>query len=339
MKQVKILAIESSCDETAAAVASGLPVKILSSVVASQIKLHQKFGGVYPEMASRAHAEKIIPVINRAVSNRAISNRAKKYFDDIDVIAVTAGPGLIGSLLVGVNAAKTLAYALKKPLIPVNHIEGHIYANFVSENPPPSRLLKKGLRPLLSVRATAGQPLAENPQFPLIALTVAGGHTALILMRRHLDYQILGETLDDAAGEAFDKVARLLNLGYPGGPAIEAAASKLSTNNRQLTTKLLRPMIDSDDFNFSFSGLKTAVLKIVKTKKFNKPALAGEFQEAVSDVLTTKTLKAAQKYQAKSVLLGGGVAANQNLREKLEHQIKKYTDAQIFIPQLSLCTD
>lgn len=343
-QKIKILAIETSCDETAAALIEGktvnnkqLTINILSSVVASQIKLHQKYGGVYPEMASRAHAEKIIPVINKVINNKAVSIGMR----DIDAIAVTVGPGLIGSLLVGVNAAKTLAYALQKPLIPINHLEGHIYANFVGNLKTKNEKVKTTTKNL------------KVPEFPLVALTVAGGHTALVLMKEHLDYQILGETLDDAAGEAFDKVARLLDLGYPGGPAIEQISarwkskiqnSKFKTNpNIQIPNskliKLPRPMIHSDDFNFSFSGLKTAVLKIVKEEKFDQAALAFEFQEAVTDVLATKTLKATQKYKAKSVLLGGGVAANQRLRQKLTSQIQKYTDAQIFIPPLSLCTD
>lgn len=351
-QKIKILAIETSCDETAAAVAEGqiidnrqLKVDIQTNIVASQIKLHQKYGGVWPEMASRAHIEKIIPVISTATSSQqpvvgnqqsAIGNKERERLADIDAIAMTKGPGLIGSLLVGVNTAKTLAYALKKPLIPINHLEGHIYANFIGNLKTKNEKVKTTTKNL------------KVPEFPLVALTVSGGHTALVLMKKHLDYQILGETLDDAAGEAFDKVARLLDLGYPGGPQIEREAARFEIKNQKSKVKMTmqnakfklpRPMINSDNFNFSFSGLKTAVLRIVKEKKFNKTALAWEFQEAVTDVLTAKTLKAAQKFQAKSVLLGGGVATNQRLRQKLSSQIQKYTDAQVFIPPLSLCTD
>ena len=306
--ELKILAIETSCDETAAAVLFG--DKIKSNIVYSQLKLHQKTGGVVPEVASRAHIEKIIPVIKEALSVAKVSPL------QIDFIAVTVRPGLIGSLLVGVDTAKTLAYVFKKPVVPINHIEAHIYANFIG----------------------------QEPIFPAVALVVSGGHTSLILMRGHGNYKLLGSTLDDAAGEAFDKVANILGLGYPGGPAVAAAAAKLPITNYQLPITLPRPMIDSDDFNFSLSGLKTAVLYKVKKLPADScqptAAIAAEFQKAVVDVLVSKTIKAGRKYSAKSILLGGGVAANKLLRKQLKSAVKKELPNSLFlIPDSSFCTD
>jgi N6-L-threonylcarbamoyladenine synthase len=311
---MNILAIESSCDETAAAVIekTGLEIRILSNIVASQIPIHKKYGGVFPEMASRAHTEKIIEVANQAIND-----------NNIEMVAVTTGPGLIGSLLIGVNFAKTYAYINNLPIIGVNHLLGHIYSNF-SEN---------------------------LPQFPALILIVSGGHTGLYLMKSHTDITTLGETLDDAAGEAFDKVAKLLDLGYPGGPSIAAEAAKFKIHNSKFLIHLPRPMLNSEDYNFSFSGLKTAVLHEVRkiTDKHplttnNKIAIAHEFQQAVIDTLIGKTLKAAQEFKPKSICLCGGVSANKELREQFQKSINSFnqlSDYQInfYSPPMSLTTD
>lgn len=368
-KTMKILAIESSCDETAAAVISVenlelraeknskikvLSPKILSNVVASQIDIHKKFGGVFPEIASRAHAENIIAVVEEALQSSQFTVHSlpkekvgKRLSVDgklknIDLIAVTAGPGLIGSLLVGVNFAKTLAFTTGKPIIPINHWLGHIYSCFA------------GSYQLSDVRcpnSENGKLKTDNlPKFPILALIVSGGHTGLVLMRSHTDYETVGETLDDAAGEAFDKVAKLLELGYPGGPAIAAAAAKhqknvisrsKATRNPQTnkishsvrndnneTISFPRAMLDRPDYNFSFSGLKTAVLhkvnellKNYKMKDIQGP-VAAEFQQTVIDILIGKTLKAAEEFKPKSIILCGGVSANKELREQMEAAVK-----------------
>ncbi|MDO8513602.1 MAG: tRNA (adenosine(37)-N6)-threonylcarbamoyltransferase complex transferase subunit TsaD [bacterium] len=345
----KILAIETSCDETAAAVVEGKEengksrLSILVNVVSSQIELHKKFGGVYPEVASRAHAEKIIPVIEEALEKsetQSASRRTNVKFNlkdamkEIDAIAVTYGPGLIGSLAVGLAAAKTLAYCFDKPIIPVHHWEGHIYSNFIRE------------------KAKSKKQKVKIPGFPSLILTVSGGHTSLILMKDHGKYEILGQTLDDAAGEAFDKVARLLGLPYPGGPSISAEADKIkyqivNSKIKERCTQefnLPRPMINSKDLNFSFSGLKTAVLYKIKAldklDEKHKAALAAEFQDAITDTLVSKTIQAAKKYHPKSICLTGGVAANKMLREKFL-DIEKYLEYQpdIYIPAAELTTD
>ena len=302
---MKILGIETSCDETAAAVVED-GRKILTNVVASSVELHQKTGGIIPEVAAREQLKYIIPVVEEAI---------KKNHQDIEAIAVTTGPGLIGSLLVGVETAKTLAYAWQKPLIPINHLQAHLYANW----------LKKG----------------EEPKFPAIGLVVSGGHTDLVLMKNHQQIKWLGGTRDDAAGECFDKCSRLLGLGYPGGPAIAATAAKYIKHRTENKVKLPRPMIREDNFDFSFSGLKTAVLNRVKEQenkrvKINISEMAYEIQEAITDVLVAKTKKAAEKYQIKSILLAGGVTANPRLREKIT---KAFLDYDLFIPQPQLCTD
>lgn len=342
-KKKKILAIETSCDETSAAIIKAescnlkkfVKLEILSNVINSQVKLHAKYGGVYPELASREHIKNILPVVEKALSYKAISHKFTKLtaydlrlITDFDAIAVTTGPGLIGSLLPGVNTAKTLSYVFNKPIYGVNHLEGHIYANFIGV-------------PTIGHKAI---------KFPLIALIVSGGHTSLIYMKNHLDYKIIGETLDDAAGEAFDKVATLLGLGYPGGPVISALSHKV-TSLKKLTSygirhtalKFPRPMIDSDDFNFSFSGLKTSVLYTVK--KLPKPLspktkaqICKEFQDAVVETLVSKTIKATKKYKAKSVLLCGGVASNDNLRKMLHVTCYKL-HVDFFVPEKNLCTD
>lgn len=315
-----ILGIETSCDETAAAVIENGPstssgLRILSNVVASSVELHQKTGGIIPEVAAREQLKCMLPVIQQAVQS------AKCKVQNLDAIAVTNGPGLIGSLLVGVETAKTLAYVWNKPLIPINHLQAHLYANWLED---------------------------KNPEFPAIGLVVSGGHTDLVLMENHGQIKWLGGTRDDAAGECFDKAARVLGLGYPGGPAISAEAEKLKTKNLKLKTELPRPMIKEENFDFSFSGLKTAVINLTKNLKLKTKdrslqssvinALAFEIQEAITDVLVTKTIRAAQKYQVKSILLAGGVAANSRLREKFKLSIR-HSPFVIFQPPPRLCTD
>jgi N6-L-threonylcarbamoyladenine synthase len=306
---MRILGIETSCDETAAAVVEN-GTKILSHVVASSVELHQKTGGIIPEVAAREQLKCIIPVIKEALG--------KKF---IDAIAVTVGPGLIGSLLVGVETAKTLSFAWQKPIIPINHLQAHLCANWLGNQ--------------------------ASPQFPAIGLVVSGGHTDLVLMKNHSQIEWLGGTRDDAAGECFDKCGRLLGLGYPGGPAISSAAEKSNINHQPLATKLPRPMINEDNFDFSFSGLKTAVLKEVNElknkKQFNQKTisqLAFEIQESITDVLVEKTLRATKKYQVKSILLAGGVVANPRLREKFKQSvISCQLSVNLFTPPPSLCTD
>jgi len=347
---MRILAIETSCDETAIAMAdfSGTKknqkINVLANVVSSQIKLHAKFGGVVPNLAKREHQKNLPPVLIKALreaedfsirqpadksQNQKIKikkteeilarepellEKFKKlvlplHAPDIDAIAVTIGPGLAPALWVGINFSKALAFIWNKPLLAVNHMEGHIYSAFLEEKLNKFRL--------------------KTAVFPALALLVSGGHTELVLMRGHDKYKIIGETLDDAAGEAFDKVARILGLEYPGGPAISVLAERKSgIRGPKSKIKLPRPMLSSKDFNFSFSGLKTAVLYMTRDLPKNNlkklaPAVAREFQEAVVEVLVTKTLAAAKKHKVKSVLLGGGVSANKKLRENLARTIKK----------------
>jgi N6-L-threonylcarbamoyladenine synthase len=304
----RVLGIESSCDETAAAVLENGRV-LLSNVVASQIELHARYGGVFPEVASRQHVRTIYPVIDQAL------HEAHLTLQDIDAIAVTRGPGLAGSLVVGVNAAKGLALATGKPLVGVNHLEGHIYSAWVHP-------------------ADLTQPLPP-PEFPLLALLVSGGHTELNLISGHLQYRRLGATLDDAAGEAFDKVARLLGLPYPGGPSIQKAAEAGNPEAVNFPRARLEGTWD-----FSFSGLKTAVLRVVRELENNhRPLpvedLAASFQAAVVDALVTKTLMAARATGAKDILVAGGVSANKALREAFLAQ----DEFKVHIPPLSLCTD
>lgn len=315
---MRILGIETSCDETAAAVIEGKPtdenVKLLSNVVVSSLPLHAKTGGIVPEIAARQQIKYIIPVVEQSL-------KEFRSPSEIDAIAVTIGPGLIGSLLVGVETAKTLAFIWNKPIIPVNHLFGHIYANFVCED---SRLKNQ----------------KSKIEFPAIALVVSGGHTDLVLMKDDKKPKWLGGTRDDAAGEAFDKIGRLLKLPYPGGPSIEKAAK----NGDPKAFRFPRPMIDSNDFDFSFSGLKASVFREVKAIKqlSNKTIsdISSSAQEAIVDVLVFKTLKAAQKYKVKSILLGGGVAANQKLREKLKwSMVNDKLSIKLLVPTKSLCTD
>jgi len=391
----RLLSIETSCDETAAAViefnAKLDTVTTLSSVVASQISLHKKFGGVYPEMASRAHSQKILLVVTEALQRAGITNyelRIKEChceagrsnlthqshpepvegsgprlprsqevarndnlilntnnnlspltLNNIDAIAVTTGPGLVGSLIVGVEFARGLSAATGIPVVPVNHLEGHIYANFVGENYSDAPTGTSGVGIPTSADRRDKFQIAEeknlnsntqtlNPEFPALALVVSGGHTLLVLMRKHLDYEVIGSTLDDAAGECFDKVARMLNLPYPGGPALE----KLAKSGNPKAFDFPRSMSHSNDYNFSFSGLKTAVFyklrslglvngnaePILKSKILNlksiKADIAASFQQAVIDVLVAKTLKASEELKVKSILVGGGVISNSSLR-------------------------
>lgn len=338
-----ILAIETSCDETAIAIvecSGGIKTphfRILSNVVASQAKLHAKFGGVVPNLAKREHEKNLPLVLQQALSNIQCfpSTLNVGQAPPIDAIAVTVGPGLAPALWVGVNFAKELATQWKKPLIAVNHMMGHIASVLLSQtatNETNNKLLRR-----ISIYRDVDIS-KKKITFPALALLVSGGHTELVLMKSWRNKKIIGETLDDAAGEAFDKVARMLELGYPGGPAISAEVVreiknqkyKTKTTNKKLEIVLPRPMIHIKDYNFSFSGLKTAVLYLVKKLKEDdvsikkaRPFIAKEFQEAVVDVLVAKTMRAAKEYKVKTIILGGGVAANQQLRERLGKTIEK----------------
>ena len=315
---MKILAIETSCDETAAAVIQD-GRQILSNVVASQIDLHRRYGGVFPEVASRQHVLSIQPVIQQALTAAAITDLAM-----LDAIAVTHGPGLAGSLLVGVNAAKGMSLTSGLPLVPVNHLEGHIYSNWL---------------------ATESAPGAPDGAFPVLVLIVSGGHTELILMTDHGVYRHLGGTLDDAAGEAYDKVARLLALGFPGGPAIQQAAEAGDPHRFELP----RPLLHNREhpFNFSFSGLKTAMLNLTRSLEAQGESptapglaadLAASFQIAVTDVLVQKTVAAAQQFEVRQVCICGGVSANRALRQAAAARCDEL-DLPLHIPPLFLCTD
>ncbi|MFP4198030.1 MAG: tRNA (adenosine(37)-N6)-threonylcarbamoyltransferase complex transferase subunit TsaD [Halanaerobium sp.] len=299
-----MLALESSCDETAASVnKNGL--EVLSNVVSSQVDLHKKFGGVVPEIASRKHLELLLPVIDQALEEAGLE------FKDLDAVASTYGPGLVGGLLVTLTAAKTISLALNIPLIGVNHIAGHIYANFIA-----SPEIKK----------------------PLLCLTISGGHTDLLYFEDLRGYKILGRTIDDAAGEAFDKISRFLGLGYPGGPAIEKAAQ----NGNEAAIDFPRADLGGS-YNFSFSGLKTAVMNYVNNEKqrgneIDTNDLAASFQKAVVDSLSSNLLQAVEEYKVESVVLSGGVAANQRLRKHIEEKLVEY-NLKLYYPPLELCTD
>jgi len=310
-----ILGIETSCDETSCAVVKweNNHFLVLSNIVSSQIKFHAPYGGVVPNLAARKHLQNILPVTKKALKKAGIVP------NNLDFIAVTQGPGLIPALLVGTMAAKTFSYFWHKPLLGIHHIEGHIYANFI-ENKIENNLDE------ISKFEVSNSPV----KFPLLCLVVSGGHTQLIFMKEHLDYTILGETLDDAVGEAFDKVARILGLSYPGGPQIEKKASMIKNNSYQtLEKKFPRPMINSKDLNFSFSGLKTSVLYLIKknesllkNERFVQE-VCHEFQEAVTETLIAKTIQAGKRYSPKTILLAGGVSANQYLQKKMAKIIKK----------------
>jgi N6-L-threonylcarbamoyladenine synthase len=326
-----VLGIETSCDETGAALIEGdsrkKNVKLISNKLASSLLLHSKTGGIIPEIAAREQVKYMIPVLDSALKKlegstsgvaaqkkSSIINRQSSIVNKIDAIAVTVGPGLIGSLLVGVETARTLSFAWKKPLISVNHLIGHIYANFIDQ---PSKI-----------------------EFPALALIVSGGHTDLLLIKNHGNIKWLGGTRDDAAGEAFDKIGRLLGLPYPGGPSIEKAAEKGNPKKFNFP----RPLIDSDDFDFSFSGLKTAVYREVQRIKSLTDQticdISREVEQAVVDVLVKKTIDAAKKYKVKSILLGGGVASNTKLTESIKREMKNgKMEIPLFVPQKRLCTD
>ena len=308
---MRILGIETSCDETGASVveSNGQALSVVSNVLASSIKLHAETGGIIPESAAREQLRFIIPVVRQALKKAKIVSPPKQ----MDAVAVTVGPGLIGSLLVGVETAKTLSYVWNIPLIPINHLHGHIYANFIEQT--------------------------EVIEFPAVCLVVSGGHTDLVLMKNYKQLKWIGGTRDDAAGEALDKIGRLLNLPYPAGPKIEELAK-----DGKVSYNFPRPLMDSGDFDFSFSGLKTAVLREVKAiEQLNNETindLSASVQEAVVDVLVKKTIRAARQFSAKSILLGGGVAANQTLREELRLNTKyQIPNTEIFVPQKFLCTD
>ncbi len=318
-----LLSVESSCDETGIALSEG-GRRIVSNVVASQVALHAPTGGIVPELAARAHLRWIVPTLDEAWDG------ARVAWDDVDGVAVTYGPGLAGSLLVGINFAKALAWVHDKPLIAVNHLEGHVYAAW---------LLDPG----------EDEAAKAEPVFPLVALVVSGGHTFISEMTDHLTYRLLGTTVDDAAGEAFDKVGRLLGLGYPGGPAIERAAAAATTRDVRFPRAWM-----GDSFDLSFSGLKTAARRIVAGARaeaglsVDDPStplpddataeLAWGFQDSVVDVLATKTARAAREVGARSIVLGGGVAANRCLRERLAGEADALR-VPLIVPRPGLCTD
>ena len=311
-RTMKILGIETTCDETGVGIVRD-GVEILANVVASSASMHEKYGGIVPEVAAREQVKVIVPTLEETLRS------AQCLISDIDAIAVANGPGLVGSLLIGVETAKTLALVLDKPLIPVNHLIAHIYANWICEK-------VREVREVRDIRKVK----TKTPEFPLIALIVTGGHTDLTLMAGHNKFKWLGGTLDDAAGEAFDKVARVLGLPYPGGPEVERIAQKFKVQSSHLRNsfggqakfkvKLPRPMINEENFDFSFSGLKTAVVNLVNRQSsiVNRNEIAYEFQQSVIDVLVTKTLRAAKKFNVRSIVVGGGVAANSFLQNSMD---------------------
>ncbi len=317
-----ILGIETSCDETAASIIAveNNIVTVKTNIISSQVELHAQWGGVVPNLAAREHTKNIIPVITQALTEAQTSK------DDIDIIAVTNGPGLIPALLSGVSSAKTLAYTWHKPLMGIHHIEGHIYANWIEH--------------------------AHDITFPVLALVVSGGHTQLVHMSDHCTYEIIGQTQDDAVGEAFDKVARILGLGYPGGPEVSKRAASYEKSGDKNPITLPRPMIDSGDFHFSFSGIKTAVLYCVKNFRQNHnlseqdvlpqdfiDQVSHAFQEAVVEVLVTKTHQAAIQKNSTSIVLAGGVSANTQLRNALHSTTKTLPHTKFFVPSLPYCLD
>ncbi|QQG47667.1 MAG: tRNA (adenosine(37)-N6)-threonylcarbamoyltransferase complex transferase subunit TsaD [Candidatus Woesebacteria bacterium] len=306
---MKILGIETSCDETACAIIED-GTKIISNVVASSALIQAKFGGVIPERAAREQIKSMIPVLEEAMTP------LRQDHDEIEAIAVTIGPGLIGSLLVGIETARVLSYLWEKPVIPVNHLVGHIYANFLETY--------------------------KNPEFPILVLVVSGGHTDLVWMGNHGKIKWIGGTRDDAAGEAFDKCARLLGLSYPGGPSISKEA--LKNKSKSKLDLFPRPMINEQNYDWSFSGLKTAVAREIQKcspseLKLRRVEFAAQIQEAIVDSLVIKTVRAIEDLKPKSFLLAGGVAANQRLKEKFSEKISKLENVEFFVPEPSLCTD
>ncbi len=332
---MNILSIETSCDETAIAVINKTDekIKVLANIVSSQIELHREWGGVVPNLAGREHAKNILPVLSQALDKSRINSK------NIDLISVTNGPGLAPALLIGTTLAKSLAFKWQKPLLGIHHIEGHIYANWIN---------------------------GQKPIFPVLCLVVSGGHTQIIIMKNHCEYEIVGQTLDDAVGEAFDKVARLLGLSYPGGPEISKEASNYNKDLDNFNISFPRPMKNSGDYNFSFSGIKTAVLytvrkyqkeqilkrfpdkksiskeeyEEVKLSKEFVETVSFEFQNAVSEVLIYKTLKACEEFGVSSVLLAGGVSANKFLRENLKKELaQKFPNIFFSVPMQEYCID
>lgn len=307
-----ILGIETSCDETAASVIKTDQktgkIKVLSNIISSQIEIHKKYGGVVPEVAAREHVLNILPVIDESLRTAKIDHKK------LDLIAVTKGPGLITSLVTGVETVRTLSFAWKIPVLEINHIEGHIYSNFIA---PKTKI-----------------------KFPAVIMTVSGGHTNLVVMNENKKIKIVGETLDDAAGEAYDKGAKMMNLGYPGGPIVSKMAEQFTGKSEII---LPRPMLNSKNLNFSFSGLKTALLyQLQKDKNWKNriPEYCFAYQEAIIDILVSKTISAAKKYGAKSVLLSGGVSANRELREHMEKAVKeKLTGVNFLVPEMIYTTD
>ena len=305
-----ILGIETSCDETSAAVLRD--GKMLANIISSQM-VHRKYGGVVPELASRAHQQLIVPVVTEALNRAGVSKQ------ELDAVAVTYGPGLMGALLVGLNFAKALAYGLQIPLIGVNHMQAHIYSNFIED---------------------------PKPQYPFLCLIVSGGHTQLVLVRAPLQHELLGETLDDAAGEAYDKVAKMLGLGFPGGPIVD----KLAQEGNPVAIRFPRSLLDNASFDFSFSGIKTAVLYWLRDNGFvrsdlkprfsdrNLKDICASFQAAVVDVLIQKTLRAAAKHGVKELAVAGGVSANSELRRRLREHADR-SGYRVYFPALEFCTD
>lgn len=298
MKDILILGIESSCDETAAAVVKN-GREVLSNVISSQIAIHEKFGGVVPEIASRNHVEAISNVVRKALKD------ANVKLEEIDAISCTYGPGLVGALLVGLSYAKALSYASGKPLIGTNHIEGHIAANYITH---------KELKP------------------PFLAFVISGGHTHLVHIKNYKEFEIIGKTRDDAIGEAFDKVARVIGLGYPGGPKIDKLA-------KEGTPSIKLPETHFENLDFSFSGIKTAVINLNhKTPDLNKADLAASFEKAVTDVLIENSLKACQQLNLNTIALAGGVSANGYIRERF-HKLEETNNIKVYYPEPILCTD
>lgn len=315
-KDIIILSIETTCDDTAIAICkyNSDSFSVLSNIISSQIEQHNPFGGIVPELASREHIKNIIPVLDEALK---VANLELK---DLNYIAITnKGGGLIGSIVVGVETAKTLSYLLNIPIISVNHIRGHVLISMISKIEDKTYSI-------------------IDPEYPMMALTVSGGHTQIILINDFENWEVVGKTLDDAAGECYDKVSKILNLGYPGGPIV----SKMAANGDKSKIKFPRPMIGSGDFNFSFSGLKTAVL--YKFQKINETKISIEdfcasAQDSINDVLTKKSLKAVEKYSPKFFILAGGVAANKDLRDRLKENIEKNSDSKFIMPEIANCMD
>ncbi len=306
MQSMTILGLETSCDETSVAIIRD--GKLLSNIISSQI-VHEQYGGVVPELASRAHQKLIVPIVHEALAKAEVKK------EELSAIAVAVGPGLMGSLLVGVNFGKAFAYGLGIPFIAVNHMEAHIYSNFIEE---------------------------PTPTFPFLNLTVSGGHTQLVLLKDEFQYEIVGETKDDAAGEAFDKVAKMLNLGYPGGPQIDKCAKQGNPG----AIKFPRPYATENDFNFSFSGIKTSVLYYLRDNKLRDTIIpeqrlndiCASFQSSVVDVLVQKTIRAAKHFGVKDIAVAGGVSANSYLRNEMK-KASELHELQLFIPKFEYCTD